>query len=1378
MTKKNYSIGLDIGTNSVGWAVITDDYKVPAKKMKVLGNTDKKYIKKNLLGALLFDSGETAEATRLKRTARRRYTRRKNRLRYLQEIFADEMAKVDESFFQRLDESFLRWDDDNKKLGRYPIFGNKADVVKYHQEFPTIYHLRKHLADSSEKADLRLVYLALAHMIKFRGHFLIEGELNAENTDVQKIFADFVGVYDRTFDDSHLSEITVDAASILTEKISKSRRLENLIKYYPTEKKNTLFGNLIALALGLQPNFKMNFKLSEDAKLQFSKDSYNEDLEELLGKIGDDYADLFTSAKNLYDAILLSGILTVDDNSTKAPLSASMIKRYAEHHEDLEKLKEFIKANKSELYHDIFKDETKNGYAGYIENGVKQDEFYKYLKNTLSKIAGSDYFLDKIEREDFLRKQRTFDNGSIPHQIHLQEMHAILRRQGDYYPFLKENQDRIEKILTFRIPYYVGPLARKDSRFSWAEYHSDEKITPWNFDKVIDKEKSAEKFITRMTLNDLYLPEEKVLPKHSHVYETYVVYNELTKIKYVNEQGKDSFFDSNMKQEIFDHVFKENRKVTKEKLLNYLNKEFPEYRIKDLIGLDKENKSFNASLGTYHDLKKILDKAFLDDKVNEEVIEDIIKTLTLFEDKDMIHERLQKYSDIFTADQLKKLERRHYTGWGRLSYKLINGIRNKENNKTILDYLIDDGSANRNFMQLINDDTLPFKQIIQKSQVVGDVDDIEAVVHDLPGSPAIKKGILQSVKIVDELVKVMGDNPDNIVIEMARENQTTNRGRSQSQQRLKKLQNSLKELGSNILNEEKPSYIEDKVENSHLQNDQLFLYYIQNGKDMYTGDELDIDHLSDYDIDHIIPQAFIKDDSIDNRVLTSSAKNRGKSDDVPSLDIVRARKAEWVRLYKSGLISKRKFDNLTKAERGGLTEADKAGFIKRQLVETRQITKHVAQILDARFNTESDENDKVIRDVKVITLKSNLVSQFRKDFEFYKVREINDYHHAHDAYLNAVVGTALLKKYPKLASEFVYGEYKKYDVHKLIAKSSDDHSEMGKATAKYFFYSNLMNFFKTKVKYADGRVFERPDIETNADGEIAWNKQIDFEKVRKVLSYPQVNIVKKVETQTGGFSKESILPKGDSDKLIPRKTKKAYWDTKKYGGFDSPTVAYSVFVVADVEKGKAKKLKTVKELVGISIMERSFFEENPVEFLENKGYHNIREDKLIKLPKYSLFEFEGGRRRLLASASELQKGNEMVLPGHLVELLYHAHRGDSFNSNEHLKYVSAHKKEFEEALSCVENFANLYVDVEKNLSKIRAAADSMDNFSIEEISNSFINLLTLTALGAPADFNFLGEKIPRKRYTSTKECLNATLIHQSITGLYETRIDLSKIGDE
>ena len=84
-----------------------------------------------------------------------------------------------------------------------------------------------------------------------------------------------------------------------------------------------------------------------------------------------------------------------------------------------------------------------------------------------------------------------------------------------------------------------------------------------------------------------------------------------------------------------------------------------------------------------------------------------------------------------------------------------------------------------------------------------------------------------------------------------------------------------------------------------------------------------------------------------------------------------------------------------------------------------------------------------------MTLKSNLVSNFRKEFELYKVREINDYHHAHDAYLNAVIGKALLGVYPQLEPEFVYGDYPHFHGHKE-----------NKATAKKFFYSNIMNFFK------------------------------------------------------------------------------------------------------------------------------------------------------------------------------------------------------------------------------------------------------------------------------------------------------------------------------
>ena len=1371
MENKNYSIGLDIGTNSVGFAVITDDYKVPSKKMKVLGNTDKRFIKKNLIGTLLFDEGTTAEARRLKRTARRRYTRRKNRLRYLQEIFFEEMSKLDSSFFHRLDDSFLIPED--KRASKYPIFATLAEEKEYHKQFPTIYHLRKYLADSKEKADLRLNYLAVAHIIKYRGHFLYEDTFDIKNNDIQKIFNEFINIYDNTFEESSLSGQNAQVEAIFTDKISKSAKRERVLKLFPDEKSTGLFSEFLKLIVGNQADFKKHFNLEEKAPLQFSKDTYDEDLENLLGQIGDDFADLFVVAKKLYDAILLSGILTVTDPSTKAPLSASMIERYENHQKDLAALKQFIKNNLPEKFVEIFSDQSKDGYAGYIDGKTTQEAFYKYIKNLLSKFEGADYFLEKIEREDFLRKQRTFDNGSIPHQIHLQEMNAILRRQGEHYPFLKENREKIKKILTFRIPYYVGPLASGNSDFAWLTRNSDQAIRPWNFEEIVDKASSAEEFINKMTNYDLYLPEEKVLPKHSLLYETFAVYNELTKVKFIAEGLRDyQFFDSGQKKQIVNQLFKEKRKVTEKDIIHYLHN-VDGYDGIELKGIEKQ---FNASLSTYHDLLKIIkDKEFMDDAKNEAILENIVHTLTIFEDREMIKQRLAQYDSLFDEKVIKALTRRHYTGWGKLSAKLINGICDKETCKTILDYLIDDDYNNRNFMQLINDDRLSFKEIIQKAQVVGKTDDLKQVVQELPGSPAIKKGILQSIKIVDELVKVMGHAPESIVIEMARENQTTARGKKNSQQRYKRIEESLKILASgldsNILKE-------NPTDNNQLQNDRLFLYYLQNGKDMYTGEALDINQLSSYDIDHIIPQAFIKDDSLDNRVLTSSKENRGKSDNVPSLEVVQKRKAFWQQLLDSKLISERKFNNLTKAERGGLDERDKVGFIKRQLVETRQITKHVAQILDARFNTEVNEKNQKTRTVKIITLKSNLVSNFRKEFRLYKVREINDYHHAHDAYLNAVVAKAILKKYPKLEPEFVYGDYQRYDLKRYISKSKDP-KEVEKATEKYFFYSNLLNFFKEEVHYADGTIVKRENIEYSKDtGEIAWNKEKDFATIKKVLSLPQVNIVKKREVQTGGFSKESILPKGNSDKLIPRKTKNILWETTKYGGFDSPVIAYSILLIADIEKGKTKKLKTVKTLVGITIMEKNAFEKNPIAFLENKGYHNVRKENILCLPKYSLFELENGRRRMLASAKELQKGNEIVLPVHLTTLLYHAKNVHKLDEPEHLEYIQKHRSEFKDLLNLVSEFSQKYVLAEANLEKIKNLYADNEQADIEILANSFTNLLTFTALGAPAAFKFFGKDVDRKRYTTVSEILNATLVHQSITGLYETRIDLSKLGED
>lgn len=1377
MNNKPYSIGLDIGTNSVGWSVITDDYKVPSKKMKVLGNTDKRFIKKNLIGALLFDEGTTAEARRLKRTARRRYTRRKNRLRYLQEIFAEEMSKVDSSFFHRLDDSFLIPED--KRGSKYPIFATLVEEKEYHKQFPTIYHLRKQLADSKEKADLRLIYLVLAHMIKYRGHFLYEEAFDIKNNDIQKIFNEFISIYDNTFEGSSLSGQNAQVETIFTDKISKSAKRERVLKLFPDEKSTGLFSEFLKLIVGNQADFKKHFDLEEKAPLQFSKDTYDEDLENLLEQIGDDFADLFVAAKKLYDAILLSGILTVTDPSTKAPLSASMIERYENHQKDLAVLKQFIKTNLPEKYVEVFSDQSKDGYAGYIDGKTTQEAFYKYIKNLLSKFDGADYFLDKIEREVFLRKQRTFDNGSIPHQIHLQEMNTILRRQGEHYPFLKENKEKIEKILTFRIPYHVGPLARGNRDFAWLTRNSDQAIRPWNFEEIVDKASSAEDFINKMTNYDLYLPEEKVLPKHSLLYETFAVYNELTKVKFIAEGMRDyQFLDSGQKKKIINQLFKKKRKVTEDDIIDCLQK-IDNYDGIELKGIEKQ---FNASLSTYHDILKIIrDKEFMDDPKNGDILENVIHTLTIFEDREMIKQRLAQYNSIFDEKVIKALSRKHYTGWGKLSAKLIDGIRDKQTGKTILDYLMDDGKSNRNFMQLIKDDELSFTEIIQKAQVVGDTDNLRQVVQNLPGSPAIKKGILQSIKIVDELVKVMGHAPESIVIEMARENQTTARGKKNSQQRYKRIEDSLKNLASgldsNILKE-------NPTDNIQLQNDRLFLYYLQNGKDMYTGEALNINQLSSYDIDHIIPQAFIKDDSLDNRVLTSSKDNRGKSDNVPSLEVVEKMKAFWQQLLDSKLISERKYNNLTKAERerGGLNELDKVGFIKRQLVETRQITKHVAQILDARFNKEVTEKNKKNRNVKIITLKSNMVSNFRKEFGLYKVREINDYHHAHDAYLNAVVAKAILKKYPKLEPEFVYGDYQKYDLKRYISRSKDP-KEVEKATEKYFFYSNLLNFFKEEVHYADGTIVKRENIEYSKDtGEIEWNKEKDFATIKKVLSLPQVNIVKKTEEQTvgqnGGLFDNNIVSKKkvvDASKLIPIKSGLS---PEKYGGYARPTIAYSVLVTYK----QNNKIKNT--MVGIPVLTKLEFERDPNLYLRNLGINNV--SHVIKLVKYTVLEFKhkyGTYRRFIVSNQELKRANQIFVTTKQMKLIS--------------QYTTLDKNEHD---SLLKNNQQLIQSIWNQFLEFMLATDLVNkkqydeliltnNQTIEEcrnIMNRVITTLSFTNINAGQKKIIFDDtlSLPIKRWQFTdsdkmvKKIIESTLIHQSITGLYETRIDLSKLGED
>lgn len=150
----------------------------------------------------------------------------------------------------------------------------------------------------------------------------------------------------------------------------------------------------------------------------------------------------------------------------------------------------------------------------------------------------------------------------IPYQVHEKELVAILENQATYYPFLLEQKDNIHKLLTFRIPYYVGPLAdQKDSEFAWMVRKQAGKITPFNFEEMVDIDASSEAFIKRMTNKCTYLIHEDVIPKHSFSYAKFEVLNELNKIRL---DGKP--IDIPLKKRIFEGLFLEKTKVTQTSL--------------------------------------------------------------------------------------------------------------------------------------------------------------------------------------------------------------------------------------------------------------------------------------------------------------------------------------------------------------------------------------------------------------------------------------------------------------------------------------------------------------------------------------------------------------------------------------------------------------------------------------------------------------------------------------------------------------------------------------------------------------------------------------------------------------------------------------------
>ncbi|MBQ3390548.1 MAG: type II CRISPR RNA-guided endonuclease Cas9 [Firmicutes bacterium] len=1334
---QKYYIGLDIGTNSIGWAVTDENYKLCKANRKAMW------------GIRLFEEANTAEERRTNRTARRRRQREKQRIEWLQDLFAGPISEVDPGFYHRMKESFYAPEDKRDLEGNtpalsYSLFADKSFTDKdYHEAYPTIYHLRKALMTDSGKFDIRLVYLALHHMMKHRGHFLFEGEGGADISfeDVYKRLGEEFAEYYIEDDEEGPklllgNEIADEFCNILKDrtlpKSQKKKSLTNLLN----AKKNKQLSALLGLVSGTKESLKDLYgdpELDdiEKSKISFSQGNFEEDYASVEGVLME-RASLLLVAKAVYDWALLADI-----KGEYSTLSEAKVAVYEEHKRDLKNLKEIIRKYVPEKYNAVFRKEEGNNYPIYIGKNktCSRDDFYKFIKGVLKPVetkADVQEILKKIEQETFMPKQAVKENGVIPHQLHLQEMKRILKNAEQHYSFLTESDeegrtvsDKILAIFNFKIPYYVGPLntAMVEKGFGWAIRKEEGKIYPWNIEEKINYEASAEAFIRRMTNKCTYYYGKDVLPKYSILYSKFTVLNELNNLK-VNGDP----ISVGLKQEIFTDLFMRYKKVTQKKLKEYLVRKGLVKKDKvELTGIDGD---FKSSLRPSIEFKEILS----DTTISEEMLETVILDITLFgAEKKMLKQRIRQLLPGLTDKQINRISELPYTGWGRLSKEFLTEITATDpESGEVLNIINMLYETNDNLMQLLSEKYQFKDKLDTLNSGVRNYTMTYKTVKELYVSPAVKRAIWQTMEIVKEIVKVMKCEPEKIFVEMTREDGKKNTRTISRRQNLIDLYKKCKEEERAWIQE-----LEGKTD-GQLRGDKLYLYYLQMGRCMYSGEPIDLADLFNdqlYDIDHIYPQAKVMDDSLDNRVLVKRQLNAQKGDSYPiSSDIQMKCSGLWRRLKDKGFLSEEKYKRLTRKD--GFSESELAGFIARQIVETSQSTKAVAEILK-----------NVYQESQIVYVKAKVVSKFRQKYDLIKVRDVNDFHHAKDAYLNIVVGNTYNAK----------------------------------------FTSNPLNFVRTNQRYSYN-IEKLFDNDVSRGGMTAWKagKAGTISTVKALMRKNNILFTRYAYEAKGSLFDQQLMKKRKGQVPIKGHDERLS-DIDKYGGYNMASGAYFILVESLNQRGE--KIRTL-EAVPIylkAILERD--ENSLIQYCTN--HLGLKEPRIVlqKIKIDSLFKVDGFYMHLSGRTGrrlKFKNANQLCLDEPNMQTIKEASKyHNRLSLNKEAKLEPNERISDKRLLSLYETFQE---KIEKTIygkrlsAQIKVLEGGREKFkllTLEQKALSALQILNFFKCNSNgADLRVIGGAKEAGILVMNGEiskCSSCILINQSSTGIFEQEIDLLTI---
>ena len=356
------------------------------------------------------------------------------------------------------------------------------------------------------------------------------------------------------------------------------------------------------------------------------------------------------------------------------------------------------------------------------------------------------------------------------------------------------------------------------------------------------------------------------------------------------------------------------------------------------------------------------------------------------------------------------------------------------------------------------------KQSLTKEEIKNKVlkDKLELLPRNILRNPVVEKILNQLVNVVNEIINEYG-KPDEVRIELARE--------------LKKSAKEREELSRSIneatrLHEEYVKILQGEPFNlEYVSRNDIIRYKLykeleSNGyHTLYTNTYIPREKLfsKEFDIEHIIPQAKLFDDSFSNKTIEARQANLDKSN-TTAFDYVATKYGETFasgeyknridKLFADKVISKTKHDKLL------MKEADiPSGFINRDLRDSQYIAKKAREILEEIVPfvvpTTGSVTDRLRDDWQLVNVMQELnwnkynqlgMTYYEQDRDGRQIPRIEDWtkrndhrHHAMDALTIAFTKRSFIQYLHNLNARVQKGveEYFDLDMVELSSLSRD-----------------------------------------------------------------------------------------------------------------------------------------------------------------------------------------------------------------------------------------------------------------------------------------------------------------------------------------------------